>query len=87
MAVACVPIVSQWAEMQRMALGRGSDWATSPHARLNSLSSIAFIGLPCPRNRAGIVAPEFGDLLKLAGQVTYRHWFAFRWGVPLIRLQ
>ena len=49
-----VPSDRQWAEMQRIAVGRGMRRATSDHARLNSLSSIAFIGLPCPMNSTGI---------------------------------
>jgi len=37
-----------------MALGLGRILATSRQAFENSLSSMAFIGLPCPMNNTGI---------------------------------
>ena len=39
-----------------MALGRASLVPTSAHARLKGLSSIAFMGLPCPTNSAGVLS-------------------------------
>ena len=38
-----------------MAFGFGMLLAASCQSRLNSLSSIAFIGLPCPMNKAGMI--------------------------------
>src|ERR1039458_7547333 len=64
-AVTRVPSVSQCAETQSTALGLGSDRATAAHARLNSLSSMAFIGLPCPMNRAGIVVSVSGAAARV----------------------
>jgi hypothetical protein len=40
--------------MQRIALGFGMVAAMFRKPRTNSFSSIAFIGFPCPRNKAGI---------------------------------
>jgi hypothetical protein len=54
-AVTAQPAVSQWAEMHSTPEGRGSCAVTSRHPRLNSLSSIAFIGDPRPTNNTGIV--------------------------------
>ena len=45
-AVTAVPRVSQWAEMARMARGRGMAAAISCQARLVALVSSAIIGLP-----------------------------------------
>ena len=45
-AVTAVPRVSQWAEMARMARGRGMAAAISAQARLVALVSSAIIGLP-----------------------------------------
>lgn len=55
-AVTYVPRVSQCAEMHRIAAGFGSRPASCFHDLLNGLSSIAFIGLPCPTKRTGILA-------------------------------
>src|SRR4030065_2465499 len=54
MAVTCVPWVSQWAEMHKIAFGCGMSRAAAIQAEFNSLSSMAFIGLPCPINKTGI---------------------------------
>jgi hypothetical protein len=54
MAVTWTPCVSQWAEIQRMALGKGMVFASSIHPLVNSLFSRAFIGLPWPIKRTGI---------------------------------
>ena len=48
------PCVSQWDEMHRMALGRGRRRPRSCQLRRQALSSMAFIGEPCPRKTAGI---------------------------------
>ena len=53
-AVTADPLVSQWAEMHKIALGLGISFEITRQLRENSLSSIAFMGLPCPRNRTGI---------------------------------
>src|SRR5439155_22120584 len=54
MAVTAVTLVSQWAEMARIALGRGSAAAISPQARLVLSAWIATIGLPWPKKATGI---------------------------------
>ena len=54
MPVTKTPAFCQWAETQRMAAGRGSAAAAPAQARLNSLSSMAFIGLPCPTKTTGM---------------------------------
>ena len=37
-----------------MAVGVGSDFPSDRHLAENTLSSMAFIGLPCPTNKAGM---------------------------------
>ena len=54
MAVTNVPRVSQCADTHRIARGLGNPAATDRKPCTNSFSSIAFIGLPCPRNSTGI---------------------------------
>ena len=54
MAVTRLPRVSQWAEMHRMAAGVGRVSATWLQTWLKELSSMAFIGLPCPTNKIGM---------------------------------
>jgi hypothetical protein len=49
-----VPATYQWAEIERMAAGCGSRPASELKPRLHRLSSMAFIGDPCPTKRAGI---------------------------------
>jgi hypothetical protein len=49
-----VPTLSQWADTHTIARGTGRSAAAFIHALLNSLSSMAFIGLPCPMNKIGI---------------------------------
>ena len=56
MAVTKVPFVSQCAETQRIALGLGIPFATFLNPVTNSFSSMAFIGLPWPRNNTGILS-------------------------------
>src|SRR5260221_10463263 len=63
-AVTDTPAVSQCADTQRMARGLGSRRATSPQPRRNALSSIAFIGEPCPTNSAGILADRSASLMR-----------------------
>src|SRR5512135_3253369 len=53
-AVSSVPRVSQCADTHRIALGVGRVLPISRHPLENSLSSMAFIGLPCPTNSTGI---------------------------------
>ena len=45
--------VIQWAENMRMARGRGSDIQISFQLREKILSSMAFMGLPCPMKSMG----------------------------------
>jgi hypothetical protein len=40
--------------MHRMAVGFGMVWPMFFHPSVNSFSSIAFMGLPCPTNNTGI---------------------------------
>jgi hypothetical protein len=47
-------MVSQCAEIQTIALGRGSFLPNASQDRLKSLSSMVFIGEPWPINTAGI---------------------------------
>src|SRR3974377_2054178 len=56
MAVTAVALMYQWAEIATMALGCGAAVPKAAHARVYRLSSRAFIGVPCPKNAAGIVA-------------------------------
>jgi len=51
---AVAPCVSQWALTMAMARGRGRSRPIWPQARLQALSSMAFIGEPWPTNRAGM---------------------------------
>src|SRR3989338_640586 len=56
----CIPVtadptLSQCAEIQIIAFGVGISSANFFQRRLNSLSSIAFIGEPCPINNTGIL--------------------------------
>ena len=53
-AVTAVPRVSQWAEIARMARGRGMSAAISCQARLVALVSSAIIGLPWPKKTTGM---------------------------------
>ena len=59
------PSVNQWAEMHKINCGFGCVAPNSrPKAyqlRRNSLSSIAFIGLPWPRNITGMRGDAFND--------------------------
>jgi hypothetical protein len=59
-AVTCVPLVSQWAEMQRIALGLENFLANVYPNSLSPLSSMAFIGLPWAKNEAGISCSLLG---------------------------
>ena len=55
-AVIKVPLVSQWAEIQRIAVGFGKLAPVFCQPLANSFCSIAFIGLPWPIKSNGIVA-------------------------------
>jgi len=52
--VTAVPRVSQCADTQRIALGRGSSRPSTRQTRVSGLSSSAFIGLPWPKNTIGM---------------------------------
>src|SRR5215218_7016543 len=60
MAVTAVACTYQCAETTRIARGRGTDRPNSRHALVYRLRSSAFIGLPCPKNAAGmtVMAPS-----------------------------
>ena len=62
MAVTNVPSTYQCAEIASTALGRRRDAPMRFHSVANSVSSIAFIGLPCPMNKAGMRSNEFISL-------------------------
>jgi hypothetical protein len=47
-------VVNQWAEITSTALGVGISLANDVHRLLNSLSSMPFIGDPCPTNKTGM---------------------------------
>src|SRR5690606_15086279 len=53
--VTAVALMYQCADTTRIARGRSIDSPNVRHARVNRLSSSAFIGLPWPRNAAGRV--------------------------------
>jgi len=53
-AVIAVALMYQCAEITRTARGRGIDAPKSRHSSVYRLCSMAFIGLPCPKNAAGI---------------------------------
>lgn len=54
MAVIFVPCVSQCADTHSIALGFGSDFPICCQCWLNTFCSMAFIGLPWPKNKMGI---------------------------------
>ncbi|GIJ29946.1 hypothetical protein Vqi01_51080 [Micromonospora qiuiae] len=54
MAVTAVAPMYQWADTTRIARGRGTDCPKARQADVYRLSSSAFIGLPWPKNTAGI---------------------------------
>ncbi|OQA12272.1 MAG: hypothetical protein BWY67_00404 [Bacteroidetes bacterium ADurb.Bin397] len=60
-AVTRVPFVSQCADTHKIALGLGNCFPIAAQLLLNSLFSMAFIGLPCPINSAGRVSPCSGN--------------------------
>jgi hypothetical protein len=64
-AVTAVALMYQCAETTRMARGRGTDEPKLRHAWVYRLSSKAFIGLPCPRNAAGIRSVRAAVLMLL----------------------
>jgi hypothetical protein len=51
----------QWAEIIRMARGRGMERPKARHASVYRLRSRAFIGLPCPKKTAGIGGGVMAD--------------------------
>ena len=54
MPVRNVPRTNQCAEIDKIAFGRGSKPAIARKPWLQTLSSMAFMGEPCPTNRTGI---------------------------------
>src|SRR5581483_2320940 len=54
-AVTAVALMYQCALTTKMARGRGTAWPNARQAWVYRLSSRAFIGLPCPKNAAGMV--------------------------------
>jgi hypothetical protein len=53
-AVTAVALVNQCADTTRIARGRGIAVPKARHDSVVRLRSSAFIGLPCPKNTAGI---------------------------------
>src|ERR1035437_4400147 len=70
-AVTKVPFVSQCADIHKIALGVGNVFPISFHFLENSLSSIAFIGLPCPRNNTGICSILPGSSVSLLNSFSF----------------
>src|SRR5690554_7369274 len=62
-AVTQVPRVSQCADIHKIACGRGISLAMFRKPRTNSFSSMAFIGLPCPKNNTGILPVLFIEVV------------------------
>lgn len=58
MAVTAEALMNQWADTTTIARGSAAvaEAPNDAHARVNPLTPSAFIGLPCPRNAAGIGA-------------------------------
>lgn len=54
MAVTAVALMYQCALTTRIARGRGTDSPKDLQAAVYLFSEMAFIGLPCPKNAAGI---------------------------------
>src|SRR3954447_20187169 len=63
MAVTAVALMYQCALTTRIARGRGTDSPKPRQAAVYRLSESAFIGLPCPKNAAGISASPVGPEL------------------------
>ena len=65
-AVICVPVVNQWADITKTALGFGISFPNFAQVLENSLSSIPFIGEPCPMNNTGsLISSSFKSLVQL----------------------
>src|SRR5687768_16781074 len=62
MAVTNVPLVSQWAEVQRMAFGFSIDLPIACQLFVKSFCSKAFIGLPWPTKYTGILVSCFANI-------------------------
>src|SRR3954465_12926319 len=58
MAVSAVACTYQWAETTRIGGGRGTDRPKARQASVYRLRSRAFIGLPWPKNAAGMTLME-----------------------------
>src|SRR3954470_5982731 len=54
MAVIAVACTYQWADTMRIARGRGTAWPNARQASVYRFFSRAFIGLPWPKNAAGM---------------------------------
>ena len=53
-----VPFTNQCAEITRIALGCGTKSRSEANPRLQRLSSMTFIGEPCPANITGILSED-----------------------------
>src|SRR5690348_14421451 len=73
--VTAVALMYQCALTTRMARGRGTAWPNARQAWVYRLSSRAFIGLPCPKNAAGIVRASFMASLPGSRYRLRRWWF------------
>lgn len=58
MAVTAVAFMYQWALTTRIARGRGTAAPKARQAEVYRLTSSAFIGLPWPKNAAGMTTSE-----------------------------
>ena len=50
------PLVSQCADMQRIAAGRGNSLPSASHDIVHSFADTALRGVPCPTNTTGILS-------------------------------
>src|SRR5215204_1452791 len=64
-AVTAVALMYQCALTTRIARGRGAARPNARQAAVYRLTSSAFIGLPCPKNAAGIVSDALSMLMSL----------------------
>ncbi|MEE3920432.1 epoxide hydrolase N-terminal domain-containing protein [Micromonospora sp. BRA006-A] len=84
-AVTAVALMYQWALTTRIARGRGTAAPKAFHAEVYRLTSRAFIGLPWPRNAAGIKTSSPDVRLKARELPSLEDRFVRR-GLPDLRV-
>src|ERR1051325_6015755 len=81
-AITCDPEVTQCADITHTASGLGSRALNPLSASVKALSSIAFIGDPCPTNNTGIFsARAFSETKRIA--TFYAFFLRVLCGLPL----